>query len=225
MMERLICLGIGYAFGLIQSGYLYGRSKGLDIRQYGSGNAGSTNVLRVMGAKAGAVVFLGDFFKAVFAMGAAQFLFGHGDGAANSALWAMYAGVGVTLGHNFPFYLHFRGGKGIACLAGILSTMDLRIMISCMLVFGLAVGITRYVSLGSILVSLVFLAELIFFGSQGSYQVTEACFPEFCILGAFLTFMAIWRHRANIKRLLSGTENKLGAKKKTSQETDSHRAE
>ena len=225
MMERLICLGIGYAFGLIQSGYLYGRSKGLDIRQYGSGNAGSTNVLRVMGAKAGAVVFLGDFFKAVFAMWAAQFLFGHGDGAANSALWAMYAGVGVTLGHNFPFYLHFRGGKGIACLAGILSTMDLRIMISCMLVFGLAVGITRYVSLGSILVSLVFLAELIFFGSQGSYQVTKACFPEFCILGAFLTFMAIWRHRANIKRLLSGTENKLGAKKKTSQETDSHRAE
>lgn len=216
MMERLICLGIGYAFGLIQSGYLYGRSKGLDIRQYGSGNAGSTNVLRVMGAKAGAAVFLGDFFKAVFAMGAAQFLFGHGDGAANSALWAMYAGVGVTLGHNFPFYLHFRGGKGIACLAGILSTMDLRIMVSCMLVFSLAVGITRYVSLGSILVSLVFLAELIFFGSQGSYQVTEACFPEFCILGAFLTFMAIWRHRANIKRLLSGTENKLGAKKKTS---------
>lgn len=216
MMERLICLGIGYAFGLIQSGYLYGRSKGLDIRQYGSGNAGSTNVLRVMGAKAGAAVFLGDFFKAVFAMGAAQFLFGHGDGAANSALWAMYAGVGVTLGHNFPFYLHFRGGKGIACLAGILSTMDLRIMVSCMLVFGLAVGITRYVSLGSILVSLVFLAELIFFGSQGSYQVIEACFPEFCILGAFLTFMAIWRHRANIKRLLSGTENKLGAKKKTS---------
>ena len=216
MMERLICLGIGYAFGLIQSGYLYGRSKGLDIRQYGSGNAGSTNVLRVMGAKAGAAVFLGDFFKAVFAMGAAQCLFGHGDGAANSALWAMYAGVGVTLGHNFPFYLHFRGGKGIACLAGILSTMDLRIMVSCMLVFGLAVGITRYVSLGSILVSLVFLAELIFFGSQGSYQVTEACFPEFCILGAFLTFMAIWRHRANIKRLLSGTENKLGAKKKTS---------
>ena len=141
-------------------------------------------MLRVMGAKAGAVVFLGDFFKAVFAMGAAQFLFGHGDGAANSALWAMYAGVGVTLGHNFPFYLHFRGGKGIACLAGILAApWTCGLWSSCMLVFGLAVGITRYVSLGSILVSLVFLAELIFFGSQGSYQVTEACFPEFCILG------------------------------------------
>lgn len=224
MMERLICLGIGYAFGLIQSGYLYGRSKGLDIRQYGSGNAGSTNVLRVMGTKAGAIVFLGDYFKAVVAMAAVQLIFGKGASADNSALLALYAGVGVTLGHNFPFYLHFKGGKGIACLAGILSTMDLRIMLSCMLVFGLTVGITRYVSLGSILVSLVFLAELIFFGSQGSYQVTEACFPEFCMLGTALTLMAIWRHRANIKRLLSGTENKLGAKK-ASRETDSHSAE
>ena len=67
-MERLICVAIGYAFGLIQSGYLYGRINHIDIRQHGSGNAGSTNVLRVMGTKAGAVVFLGDFFKAVAAM-------------------------------------------------------------------------------------------------------------------------------------------------------------
>jgi len=67
-MERLICIVIGYIFGLIQSGYLYGKANHMDIRQYGSGNAGSTNVLRVMGKKAGAIVFLGDFFKAVFAM-------------------------------------------------------------------------------------------------------------------------------------------------------------
>ena len=94
MMERLICLGIGYAFGLIQSGYLccYGRSKGLDIRQYGSGNAGSTNVLRVMGTKAGAIVFLGDYFKAVTAMAVVQLLFGKGASADNSALLALYAG-------------------------------------------------------------------------------------------------------------------------------------
>ena len=222
MMERLICLGIGYAFGLIQSGYLYGRSKGLDIRQYGSGNAGSTNVLRVMGTKAGAIVFLGDYFKAVIAMAAVQLLFGKGASADNSALLALYAGVGVTLGHNFPFYLHFKGGKGIACLAGILSTMDLRIMVTCFLVFSVTVGITKYVSLGSILVSIVFFAELVYFGSQGSYRVTEACFPEFCVLGAALMLVAIWRHRANIKRLIAGTENKLGAKKKPPQETDSH---
>lgn len=70
-MERLICIVIGYIFGLIQSGYLYGKVNHMDIRQYGSGNAGSTNVLRVMGKKAGAIVFLGDFFKAVFAMAVA----------------------------------------------------------------------------------------------------------------------------------------------------------
>ena len=214
MMERLVCLGIGYAFGLIQSGYLYGRSKGLDIRQYGSGNAGSTNVLRVMGKKAGAIVFFGDFFKAVFAMALAQLLFGRGDGAVNSSLWALYAGLGVTLGHNFPFYLKFRGGKGIACMAGILTFMDFRIMLTCLVVFGVTVSITRYVSLGSILVAVIFFAELVIFGSQGSYRVAEGCFPEFCVLGGILMVMAIWRHRANIKRLLTGTENKLGASKK-----------
>lgn len=213
MMERLVCLGIGYAFGLIQSGYLYGRSKGLDIRQYGSGNAGSTNVLRVMGKKAGAIVFFGDFFKAVFAMAIAQLLFGRGEGAANAALWAMYAGLGVTLGHNFPFYLKFRGGKGIACMAGILSAMDFRIMLTCLVIFAVTVGITRYVSLGSILVAIAFFVELVVFGSQGSYRVAQGNFVEFAALGAILMVMAIWRHRANIKRLMSGTENKLGAKK------------
>ena len=212
-MERIICLVIGYIFGLFQTGYIVGKLHHIDIRQQGSGNAGSTNAVRVMGWKAGLCTFAGDVLKCVLAICLTRYIY---RDTAYAPMLAMYAGVGATLGHNFPFYLHFRGGKGIACLAGILSTMDLRIMVSCMLVFGLAVGITRYVSLGSILVSLVFLAELIFFGSQGSYQVTEACFPEFCILGAFLTFMAIWRHRANIKRLLSGTENKLGAKKKTS---------
>ena len=101
-MERLICIVIGYIFGLIQSGYLYGKANHMDIRQYGSGNAGSTNVLRVMGKKAGAIVFLGDFFKAVFAMAVCRLLF---KGNADVDLLALYAGLGVTLGHNFPFYL------------------------------------------------------------------------------------------------------------------------
>ena len=74
-MERILCLGIGYLFGLIQSGYLYGKTKHMDIRQHGSGNAGSTNVLRVMGVKAALIVFLGDFFKAVIAMTLVRFLF------------------------------------------------------------------------------------------------------------------------------------------------------
>lgn len=211
-MERLISLVIGYAFGLIQSGYLYGKSQHMDIRQYGSGNAGSTNVLRVMGKKAALIVFLGDFFKAVIAMCLVRVIFkGYAGG---TDLLSLYAGLGVTLGHNFPFYLKFKGGKGIASMAGIMTAMDIRITLTCFVIFGLTVLLTRYVSLGSILVSIAFFAELILFGNMGSYAVAQNLRPEFYALGAVLMCMAIWRHRANIKRLLTGTENKLGASKK-----------
>lgn len=209
-MERLICLAIGYAFGLIQSGYLYGRTKNMDIRQYGSGNAGSTNVLRVMGKKAGAIVFLGDFFKAVAAMCLVRVLFRENPSV---DLLALYAGFGVTLGHNFPFYLKFKGGKGIASMAGIMTAMDFRITLTCFLIFSVTVFLTRYVSLGSILISIAFFAELVIFGSMGSYRIDAACLPEFYVLAGILMAMAVWRHRTNIKRLLSGTENKIGAKK------------
>jgi len=210
-MERIICIGIGYLFGLVQSGYLYGKTKNMDIRQYGSGNAGSTNVLRVMGKKAALLVFLGDFFKAVLAMCLVRVIFKE---SANADLLALYAGFGVTLGHNFPFYLGFKGGKGIASMAGIMTAMDFRITLTCFVIFSLTVGITRYVSLGSILVSIAFFSELAVFCRMGSYRLETACLMEFTVLAAVLMCMAIWRHRANIKRLLSGTENKVGAKKK-----------
>lgn len=214
-MERLICLVFGYAFGLIQSGYLYGKSKNMDIRQYGSGNAGSTNVLRVMGKKAGAVVFLGDFFKAVIAICLVRLIFGpRGMNSGSVDILCLYTGIGVTLGHNFPFYLKFKGGKGIACMAGIMTAMDIRITLTCFVVFAAVVLFTRYVSLGSILVSITFFAELVIFGQMGSYAVAESHLPEFYLLGAALMCLAVWRHRANIKRLLSGTENKVGAAKK-----------
>ena len=210
-MERILCIGIGYLFGLIQSGYLYGRTKHMDIRQYGSGNAGSTNVLRVMGVKAGAIVFFGDFFKAVAAMVLVRMLFK--NCTMGTDLLAMYAGFGVTLGHNFPCYLHFKGGKGIASMAGILTAMDFRIMVVCIILFVTVVAITRYVSLGSILVSITFCSMLIYFGSRGCYAVAPECLTELYGVGIVLVVMAIWRHRANIKRLLSGTENKIGVKK------------
>lgn len=211
-MERLLCVGIGYLFGLIQSGYLYGKSKKLDIRQYGSGNAGSTNVLRVMGAKAALIVYLGDFFKAVAAMALVRVLFA--DSLPGADLLAMYAGLGVTLGHNYPFYLKFKGGKGIASMSGIFTAMDIRIAAVCLVVFAAVVSLTRYVSLGSILISVVFCVLLIFFGSQGCYQVAPEYRIELYILVILLMLLAIWRHRANIKRLLSGTENQVGGKKK-----------
>ena len=210
-MLRILCLAIGYVFGLFQTGYLYGKLHKIDIRNYGSGNAGTTNALRVLGKKAGLIVFLGDFFKTVFACLLVRILF---KGNPSLDMYVLYAGVGVILGHNFPCYLHFKGGKGIASTAGILVAMDWRITLVCAVIV-LASGIlTRYVSLGSILVVVAFLAQIIFYGLGGSYQVAPENMTEFFCVAAFVTLMAIWRHRANIKRLLSGTENKLWGNKK-----------
>ena len=99
-MERLICLAIGYVFGLFQTGYIYGKVNGIDIRKHGSGNAGATNVVRTLGRKAGIIVFFGDAFKTIFACTAARILFaGHAD----VDLLALWGGFGAILGHNFPF--------------------------------------------------------------------------------------------------------------------------
>ena len=210
-MERIICLAIGYAFGLFQTGYIYGKMHKIDIRQHGSGNAGTTNALRVLGKKAGLIVFFGDAFKTIFACLAAKMIFaGHED----LSLLSLYAGFGAILGHNFPFYLNFKGGKGIAATAGILASTDWRMCVVCGAIFLIIVLLTRYVSLGSILVVIAFFTMALVFGSAGDYTISAGSLTEFYILAGVIMVMAIWRHRANIKRLLSGTENKLWGNKK-----------
>ena len=210
IMSRILCLLIGYVFGLFQTGYLYGRLHHIDIRSYGSGNSGTTNALRVMGKKAGLIVFLGDFFKTVAACMIARILF---QDSPSTDMYVLYAGLGVVLGHNFPFYLHFKGGKGIASMAGILASMDWRITLVCAVLFLGAVIITRYVSLGSIFVVTAFFIQVVFYGLKGEFRVDVQNRMEFFGVAAFLMLMAIWRHRTNIGRLLSGTENKLWGNK------------
>ena len=166
-MERVICLALGYVFGLFQTGYLYSKAHHMDIRNYGSGNSGSTNVLRVMGVKAGFIVFLGDFSKTVLACLLTRKLFGVQTDM--MYVFLLYTGFGVVLGHNFPFYMGFKGGKGIAASAGLLAATDWRVMLVCLIVFVAVVAITRYVSLGSILVMILFFAGMVFFGSRGDY--------------------------------------------------------
>ena len=116
-MVRLICLLIGYVFGLFQTAFIYGKAHGIDIREKGSGNAGTTNTLRVFGTKAGLLVFAGDCLKCIFAVLLVRLLFGqsHGD---IIYLLCLYTAAGAILGHNYPFYMGFRGGKGIAVTAG-----------------------------------------------------------------------------------------------------------
>ena len=210
-MERVICLAMGYVFGLFQTGYLYSKAHNMDIRNYGSGNSGSTNVLRVMGVKAGLIVFIGDSFKMIFACLLTRYLFR--EQPTLVYVYLAYTGFGVILGHNFPFYMGFKGGKGIAASAGLLAAMDWRVMLVALVVFVAVVAVTRYVSLGSILVMLVFSVGMVFFGIKGDFGIEESALPEFCVMVQVISIMGIWRHRTNIKRLLSGTDNKLGAKK------------
>lgn len=213
IIARIISLVIGYAFGLFQTGYLYGRTKGIDIRKEGSGNAGTTNSLRVLGKKAGAITFLGDLFKAIFAVLLVKLIF-HNTYPDFVKVLELYAGFGTVLGHNFPFYLQFKGGKGIACTSGvILAVLPISAPV-CLVLFVGAVAITRYVSLGSILVVCSYLIQAIIFGQLGYVHLSGTALVEFYIISACFTGMALWRHKENIKRLLNGTENKLGAKKK-----------
>lgn len=212
-MERVICLVLGYVFGLFQTGYIYSKAHQIDIRNYGSGNSGSTNILRVMGVKAGAIVFIGDATKMILACLITRYLFR--DQPGELYLYLLYTGLGVVMGHNYPFYMEFRGGKGIASSAGLLASLDVRVGLVCLAVFVCVFYFTRYVSLGSILVMILMFIGFVFFGvGCGDYGLAAVHIPEFIVVAAIISGMGIWRHHTNIRRLLNGTENKIGERKK-----------
>ncbi|MCM1045418.1 MAG: glycerol-3-phosphate 1-O-acyltransferase PlsY [Candidatus Gastranaerophilales bacterium] len=217
MLERVVCIVIGYVFGLFQTAYFYGKAKGIDIRQYGSGNAGTTNALRVLGTKAGLIVLLGDCLKTIAAVCIARLLFGasHPDMV---YLLCLYAGAGAILGHNFPFYMNFKGGKGIAATAGLILSFHPYFIVMGVVVFFGIFFTTHYVSLGSLLVYACFLIEIVVCGQTGVFgAMTFAQRVEMYVLAALLTVMAYWKHRQNIVRLLHGEERKTYLTKKNKQ--------
>lgn len=207
-MERIICLIIGYVFGLFQTAFFYGKAHGIDIRQHGSGNSGTTNALRVLGTKAGLIVFAGDCLKCMIAVWIVRLLFGasHPD---TIYLLCLYTGAGAILGHNFPFYMGFKGGKGIAATAGlILSFHPYFIVMGVVMFFG-AFLTTHYVSLGSLLVYAGFMIEMVICGQMGLFgELSQMQLFEMYAVAAFLTIMAYWKHRENIVRLIHGEERK-----------------
>lgn len=208
-MERIICALIGYAFGLFQTGYIYGKAHNIDIRSQGSGNAGTTNALRTLGWKAGVATLLGDAFKCVFAVLTVQAIYRNSCGDILPLL-SMYAGMGAVLGHNYPFYLGFKGGKGIAATAGLLlSTTPWWMVLICLFVFVGLVAATKYVSVGSLVVVIVYLIEIVYLGQSGTFGMEANYLYETYAIAAFLMILAFYKHRANIGRLLNGTENKL----------------
>lgn len=210
-MDIIICLCIGYLFGNFSTAYIIGKANHIDIREYGSGNAGTTNALRTLGWKAGFLTFAGDIVKAVLPILLVRYCFGflHME----NQLLTLYTGLGVVLGHNFPFWLHFKGGKGIAATAGVILAFDWRMALIALTAFIIAEVLTRYVSVGSLLVSIAFPVGIIIF-----YQENPK-FIHMLVISLIFTVSAFVKHKANIKRLLNGTENKLGQKSKEKEKT------
>ncbi len=197
----IIIVLIAYLLGNISTSYIIAkRITGVDIRTQGSGNAGSTNVLRTLGKKAGALTFAGDVLKGIIAVLIAKLI---ADFAGLSSETAGYLSVfGVVSGHNWPAFLGFRGGKGVATSLGSMIAVNPVMALTCFTVFLIIVAVTKYVSLGSVVsISLAPILMLLAKNSQGFLATL------------FLAISVTITHRENIQRLLNKTERKLGEKK------------
>ena len=214
LIYRIICLFIGYAFGLIQTSYLLGRKYHIDIRKVGSGNAGTTNTLRTLGLKAGLLVLVVDVLKAFAAVMIVKVIFRGSPAAHILPLLGVYAGTGCILGHNYPFYLGFKGGKGIAATLGMLLAIDTKAALFAFGLFLVVFFTTHYVSLGSMVGYVTAYILVVILGALGHYGMDFAATVEMDIILGFLTVQAIFRHRENIKRLINGNERKTYLKKK-----------
>lgn len=194
-MYAVLTAIIAYLIGRINNAYILTKyTRKIDIRNYGSGNAGATNVLRVLGCKAAAPVFALDVLKGVIAVLIGKYLMGNTG--------AMIAGIAVVCGHNWPVFLKFRGGKGIATSIGVIMTVSPLLGLIALAIGVTVIVLTKYVSLGSITGTVTFvLLNAIFWNST-----------QIFVFSLILASLAIFQHRSNIKRLLAGTESKLGQK-------------
>ena len=197
---------VAYLIGSINTAILVGRLiSGDDIRNHGSGNAGMTNTLRTYGKKAAVMVLLGDALKAVVAIVIAKItgkLLNLDESTYNLMIYG--ASFGAVLGHNFPLYFGFRGGKGVLVSAVSILMVDWKIGLAVVIIALLIMATTRYVSLGSILGAVTLIVSALIFKN---YNI------PFIIYSILLAALLIVMHRTNIVRLIHGTENKLGQKK------------
>ena len=196
ILRYILCAVIGYLLGSISTGILIAGKAGHDIRSEGSRNTGASNALRVLGLKGGALTFLGDFLKA-----AAAVLLGLWIGGKNGGL---LAGLFVVLGHNWPVFFGFQGGKGIACSTAVLLILFPWQGAVAALICLAVIYFTRYISLGSMTMLAVFFVLMLF---------TQPFWPT-AVWALALLCLGVYRHRSNIERLKNGTENKIGQKAK-----------
>lgn len=220
---RIICLAVGYLCGLFNTSIIIGKITGNDIRKQGSGNAGTTNMLRVMGPVYGLIVLLGDALKAVIPMLVMHRLFGsvtapYATGFAWPFLVLLWTGFGAILGHDYPFYTRFKGGKGIATGLGVAFALDWLLGLVGIVSFLIPFVITHYVSLCSLTMTsvmylLVIIAAAVY--ALGPLPVfTTADLLEVAVICIIIIFLAFFRHRTNIAKLRRGEERKTYVFKK-----------
>ncbi len=193
-MNYIITIIGSYLIGCFSSAYIIGRLfKKIDIRKFGSGNVGSTNALRVMGARLGIFTFLLDILKGVIAVFLGKFILGDIGG--------IVAGIFVVIGHNWPVFIGFKGGKGVATSIGVLLTLFGAIIFIPLIITITIISVTKYVSLGSI--SFLVMVPLLYVVFIRPFKI------EFFIITFVLAIFGVIRHKENIKRLIDGKENKI----------------
>ena len=203
ILLTVIVAVLSYLLGCFSTGITISRLQGVDIRKHGSKNTGASNVLRVLGLKSGVLTFIGDIIKASIAVWLGYFVLGNAFGIERFGM--MVGGLFAVIGHNWPVYYGFKGGKGVACSAAVIFFVDVLCALPAIAICLAVIAITKYISLGSMTL-------------MGLYMIIM-CIVHWgtwplCLFTVILFVLCVWRHRANVVRLLNGTENKIGHKAK-----------
>lgn len=193
-MKYLFVIVISYIIGCFSSAYIIGKAfKKIDIRNFGSGNVGSTNALRVMGVKLGIFTFLLDILKGVIAVYVGRFILGE--------IGSLISGLFVVIGHNWPVFIHFKGGKGVATSIGVLFTLFGPITLIPLIITLIIILISKYVSLGSL--AFLTLTPIVY------WIIVKPFDNRYLLLSVTLAILGTIRHKDNIKRLIKGNESKI----------------
>ena len=204
---------VAYFLGSISFSVIFSRKfAGFDVREKGSKNAGSTNVLRTVGKKAAALTLVCDILKGVISIGIAVVL-GNMVQDINRELLVQIAGIAVVLGHTFPVFFGFKGGKGVATSLGVILMSNWQIGLICLVFALVLMALTRMVSLGSCGAAILFPVLTLFINTNYTVLTEGKPGATYFIYSVILAIFVLYNHRSNIKRILNGTENKLSFKK------------
>ena len=211
-MAIYIIIGIiAYVIGSINFSILISKKMaGFDVREKGSGNAGSTNVLRAVGARAALITLICDIFKGIVAILIAV-LIGNIVGNTDKSLLVQIAGILVIVGHTFPVFFEFKGGKGVATALGVLLITNWKIGLICLIFALILIAITRMVSVGSMAAAILFPVLTIFVSEN---FIVPATGFKYLVYSLIIAAIVIFNHRENVQRILNGTENKISFSKK-----------